>query len=179
MSFSSVIINCFLYIVIMVFLDRSASNSTRNKDSLDGKSGWAASLQKSVHWVFGVSRRSKKVSSRFSRGQDAWHGRVEFLQREMDRNAERQADLVRFQSESLQNIINISETRVRTEIDDKFKLLEASVQDELKGTKEINANLLSTVRELRILISLTENSAAGKETSSSPDIPPEVHVANI
>jgi len=181
MSFSSVVINIILYIIIMFFLDRnSAINSATNDESADGGYGWAVSLQKTVHWVLGVSRRSKEVSSKFSRGQDVWHGRVEFLQRKMDGNAERQTELLKAQSESLQNCMNMSETRVMTEInqiDDSFKLLEATVQDELKGTREINANLLSAVKQLRLLISLAEASSIGN--NSSPNIPTEVDVTRV
>lgn len=175
MSFSSVLINIALYIIIILFLDRnSATNSAANTEQVN--SSWSKSLQKVVHWVFGVSRRSKKVTSRFSRGQDVWHGRVQFLQREMDRNTERQKELVMAQSESLQNLMNVSETRVRTEInqiDEQFKLLEASVRDELKGTREVNASILSAVNELRMLISLADGSTAGKNS----DIPMEVDIA--
>mmetsp|Transcript_3044 Transcript_3044/g.6749 ORF Transcript_3044/g.6749 Transcript_3044/m.6749 type:complete len:379 (+) Transcript_3044:3-1139(+) len=166
MSFSSVLINIALYIIIMVFLDRnSASNSSKKNVPMDGRDERSISLQKLVHWVFDVSRRSKKVSSRFSRGQDVWHGRVEFLQREMDHNAEKQTELVMTQSEHLQNSMNASETRLRKEvnrIDEKFELLEASIQDELKETREVNASIISAVEELRILISMGQRSTSGK-----------------
>lgn len=170
LSFASVFINIAVYITIMVFLDRnSATNSATKNEPVDAS--WSNSYQKVVHWILGVSRRSKKVSSRFSRGQDVWHGRVEFLQREMDRNTERQKEFVMAQSESLQNFMNTSEARVRTEInqiDEKFKLLHASMQDEVEGTRSVNASILSAVNELRKLISLAEGSTAGK---TSPDIP--------
>lgn len=175
MSFASVLINIALYIIIMIFLDRnSATNSAKKIESMN--SSWSNSLQKVVHWVLGVSRRSKKVSSRFSRGQDVWHGRVEYLQREMDRNTERQKELVVAQSECLQNFMNTSETRVRTdinEIDENFKLLEAAVRDELNMTRAINASVLSAVNELRMLISLADGSTSGK----TPDIPIKVKVS--
>eukprot|EP00536_Pseudo-nitzschia_multiseries_P003043 jgi/Psemu1/185033/e_gw1.43.31.1 len=181
MSFASVFINIILYIIIMFFLDRnSTTTSASNGESQDGSNNWDVSLQKTVHWILGVSRRSKKVSSKFSRGQEVWNGRVEFLQREMDRNADRQEELVKAQSESLQNFMNVSETRVRAEIneiDNKFRLLEASVQRELEGTREINANLLSAVKELRVLISLAEDASTEKHSSSS--IPIEVDVNRL
>ena len=179
MSFASVFINIALYITIMVFLDRnSASNSNAKNEPTDAS--WSTSYQKVVHWVLGVSRRSKTVSSRFSRGQDAWHGRVEFLQREMDRNTERQKELVMKQSECLQNFMNTSETRVRTEIneiDEKFKSLEASVQEELKGTRAVNASILSAVNELRMLIALADGSTSGGTTI--PEVPTEVDVSQV
>ena len=181
LSFSSVLVNIALYVIIMVFLDRnSASNSATKDDPLDGSNGWSNCYQKVVFWVLGVSRRSKKVSGRFSRGQDVWHGRVEFLQREMDRNTDRQSEVVMAQSESLQNFMTTSETRVRTEInqiDDRFKLLEASVQEELEGTRAINANILSAVNELRALISLAEGSTTGN--TPPPGIPTEVDVTKV
>lgn len=179
MSFASVFINIALYIIIMIFLDRSSATTSTAKNEPTGIS-WSISYQKGVHWVLGVSRRSQTVSSRFSRGQDAWHGRVEFLQREMDRNTERQKELVMAQSECLQSLVNSSETRVRTEInniDEKFKFLEASVQEELKGTREVNASILSAVNELRVLIALADGSNSGK--SSIMDIPSEVDVGQV
>jgi hypothetical protein len=160
-----------------VFLDRnSAANSATKNEPVDAS--WSNSYQKLVHWILGVSRRSKKVSSRFSRGEDVWHGRVEFLQREMDRNTEKQKEFVMAQSESLQNFMNASETRVRTEInqiDEKFKLLHESMQDKLEGTREVNARMLSAVNELRVLISMAEGSTAGQ--TSAPGIPNEVDVS--
>jgi hypothetical protein len=177
MSFGSVLINIALYIIIMAFLDRNSAANSAKKNEETGAS-WSKSLQKVVHWILGVSRRSKNVSSRFSRGQDAWHGRVEFLQREMDRNTEKQKELVMIQSESLRNFINTSETRVRTEInriDEQFRFLEASVQDELKGTRTVNASILNAVNELRVLIALAEGKSAGKP--SSRDIPAEINAS--
>ena len=179
MSFASVLINIALYITIMVFLDRnSATYSTTKNEQADAS--WSTSYQKMVHWVLGVSRRSKNVSSRFSRGQDAWHGRVEFLQREMNRNTETQKELVMAQSECLQTFMNTSETRVMAEIngiDEKFKLFESSIQEELKGTREANASILSAVNELRILIALTDGSSSGN--SSILEIPTEVDVSQV
>ncbi len=84
------------------------------------------------------------------------------------------------QSECLQSLVNSSETRVRTEInniDEKFKFLEASVQEELKGTREVNASILSAVNELRVLIALADGSNSGK--SSIMDIPSEVDVGQV
>jgi len=173
MSFSSVFINIMLYIIIMFFLDRNQTTSLAK----DGESsdGWDVCLQKSVHWILGVSRRSTQVSTKFSMGQDVWNGRVEFLRREMDRHAKSQTDFVKGQSENLQKFMNMSETRVRAEIneiDNKFSVLEASVQRELHDTREINANLLSAVKELRILISMAEEGSTRKNSSSN--IPVEV-----
>lgn len=151
MSFASVLINIALYIIIIVFLDRnSATNSLSKNEPVDTNLSY--SLQKMVHWVLGVSRRASKVSSRFSRGQDVWHGRVEFLQREMCRNAERQKKIVVSQSEYLQNLMNVSETRVTAEmnrIDENFKLLEMSVRENLRDARAVNAAVLSAVEEFK------------------------------
>ena len=177
MSFGSILINIFLYVIIMIFLDRNSAVNSSSK-SEPAEASWHTSYQKVVHWVLGVSRRSKTVSSRFSRGQDAWHGRVEFLQREMDRNTERQKELVMAQSECLQGFMNTSETRVRaeiSEIDDKFKSLETSVQEELKLTREVNANILQAVNELRTLIAYADGASSGPSTM--PEIPTEVDIS--
>jgi len=177
MSFASVLINIALYIIIMVFLDRnSAINSMSKNELVDTKVSY--SLQKVVHWVLGVSRRTKAVSSRFSRGQDVWHGRVEYLQREMGRNAERQKEIVVSQSEYLQNLMNTSEERVMTEInkiDENFKLLEASVRNNLKDTREVNSDMLRALNTLTTLIS----SADGSSTETDFDVPAELDVSEV
>ena len=176
MSFGSILINIMLYLIIMIFLDRNSATNSSTKSEPE-RASWYTSYQKVVHWVLGVSRRSKKVSSRFSRGQDAWHGRVEFLQREMDRNTERQKELVMAQSECLQACVNTSETRVRSEIsdiDDKFNSLETSVQEELKLTREVNASVLSAVHELKALLAYADGSNSGRSTI--PEIPTEVDI---
>lgn len=97
-----------LYIIIMVFLDR---NSATKNDTVDNNNEWSNSLQTMVLWVLGVSQRSTKDSSRSMKRQDVWHGRVEFLQREMDRIADRQTELVMTLSENLQKLMNLSENR--------------------------------------------------------------------
>jgi hypothetical protein len=85
--------------------------------------------------------------------QDVWHGRVEFLQREMDQIADRQTDLVISQSENLQSMMNMSEARVRTEInliEGRFKKLETSVQEERDEAKKMNANILNALNEIKM-----------------------------
>jgi len=152
LSLSSVLINMALYITIMVFLDR---NSATKNDTVDSNNEWSNSLQTMVLWVLGVSQRSTKDSSRSMKRQDVWHGRVEFLQREMDRIADRQTELVMTQSENLQNLMNLSENRVRTEInliENRFKVLETSVQEEHNETKKMNANITGQLQKLLSLM---------------------------
>ena len=177
MSFASIFINIALYITIIIFLDRnSATNSACKKEPVDTRA--SHSLQKVVHWVLGVSRRTETVSSRFSRGQDVWHGRVEFLQREMGRNAERQKEIFVSQSEYLQNRMNTSEERVMTEInkiDQNFKLLEMSMRDNLRDTRAVNSAMLSAVNKLKTLITLADGSTAEIDV----DIPTEVDVLEV
>jgi hypothetical protein len=148
LSFSSVFINIGLYIIIMVFLDRNSAT----KNDLNRNNEWSNCLQQIVLWVLGVSRRATKDSSRSMR-QDVWHGRVEFLQREMDQIADRQTDLVISQSENLQSMMNMSEARVRTEInliEGRFKKLETSVQEERDEAKKMNANILNALNEIKM-----------------------------
>jgi len=148
LSLSSVLINMALYIIIMVFLDR---NSATKNDTVDRNNEWSNSLQTMVLWVLGVSQRTTKDSSRSMKRQDVWHGRVEFLQREMDRIADRQTELVMTQSENLQSLMNLSEKRVRTEInliENRFKVLEASVQEEQNETKKMNLNITQQLQKL-------------------------------
>ena len=129
-----------------------------------------------VLWILGVSRGAATDSGRSLRGEDVWHGRVEFLRREMDRIAEKQTELVHTQSESLQGLMNMSEARIRTEISyivDRYNVIEESMKEELDVTRKISKNMSNAVEELRALISLADAS-----TTENNGIPTEVDVTS-
>lgn len=157
-SLSSVFINIALYITIILFLDR---NSQSEKSERHGKE-WTNSLQRLVLRVLGASKHGKSDQMRKRRkGNEEWHGRVQFLQCEMDRIAERQTDLVNEQSDNFQQIMKQSEKRMRSQM---HALEERS--------RETNHSIMSAVHELKSLISLADSSAPSR---GSP-VPNEVDV---
>jgi hypothetical protein len=157
LSLSSVFVNIALYIVIILFLGR---HSATKKDEVDGKNEWSNSIQRVVLRVLGASKEASKESARKIAGEDVWHGRVQFLQREMDRIAERQNELVAEQSENFQNMVNHSEARVRAELN--------AIEQRFKET---NTSITSAVDELKALISL-----AGSSNGERTPVPKEVDI---
>lgn len=172
LSLSSVFVNIGLYIVMILFLGR---HSGSNKGTSGEKKEWSNSLQRLVLRTLGASRgNGNEQWKRKRRWEEEWNGRVHFLQREMDRIADRQTGLVAEQSESLQHMINLSESRVRTEltaIEQRFTLLEAALLKELHGTRETNANVKFAVEELKALISM-----AGSSSDNRSPVPSEVKI---
>jgi hypothetical protein len=148
-------VNIILYIVIILFLDR---NSSAKKLDGYGKSEWSNSLQRIVLRVLGASRDGTRETTKT---KEEWHGRIQYLQKEMDRIKEFHAD-----------IINQSEARVMTELNQS----EARVMTELSLIEErfgqTNASIVAAVDELKALISLAGSSNPG---NLSP-VPKEVDV---
>jgi hypothetical protein len=160
-SLSSVFINIALYITIIIFLDRGAAAARREAD---GREEWSNSLQRFVLRVLGASRdgaKEIKTMRKKRRGQEEWHGRVQFLQQEMDSIAERQTQLVNAQSENFQQMLSQSESRLKGEL--------SAIEERFRET---NISIVSAVDELKALISLGGSSAPGVQ---SP-VPKEVDI---
>jgi hypothetical protein len=171
-SLASVFVNIVLYIVMILFLGR---HSGSNKGMGGETKEWSNSLQRLVLRTLGATRGiGNEPWKRKRRGEEEWNGRVHFLQREMDRIADRQTAVIAEQSESLQHMINLSESRVRTElssIEKRFTLLEATLLQEVQGTRETNANVQFAVEELKALISM-----AGSSSENRSPVPSEVNI---
>jgi len=150
-SLSSVFVNIALYIAIILFLDRQAAT----KRTGDEKNEWSNFLQRIVLRILGASREGTKNFRGKKKGQEEWYGRVQFLQREMDRIAERQTELVLEQSDNFHNMVNQSELRIRAELN--------MIEERFRQT---NSNIVSAVDELKALISL-----AGSYSHSGHNIP--------
>ncbi|KAL3925628.1 MAG: hypothetical protein SGILL_000279 [Bacillariaceae sp.] len=160
-SLSSVFVNIALYIAALLFLDRSAASARREAE---GTREWSNSLQRFVLRVLGVSRDDNKdprLLRKKRKGREEWHGRVQFLQREMDGIAERQTELINEQSDNFQQMLNQSESRLRGEL--------GAIEERFKET---NVSIVSAVEELKALISLGGSSAPGLH---SP-VPQEVDI---
>jgi predicted nucleic acid-binding Zn-ribbon protein len=124
--------------------------------------------------LLGASRESG-VDSKLAKPDEEWNGRVNYLQREMTRIAEEQTALAVDLSRSTENLVNVSESRLRAElsiIENNFRSLKQSLLDEVIGTKETNANVTIAVEELKTLISMAASTSAYR----SP-VPSEVDVS--
>jgi hypothetical protein len=158
-SLSSVFINIALYVTIILFLGRNSVSTKRDGDS---KKEWSNSLQRVVLRVLGASEeRKKEMRKNRRKGQEEWHGRVQFLQREMDRIAEKQSELLNEQSEDFQNMIHQSESRLRSEL--------SAIEERFRET---NHSIVSAVDELKALLSIAGSSVPG---GRSP-VPEEVEL---
>lgn len=179
LSLSSVFVNVALFASIMIFLDRNASVvSSDKKEMVDDKpQGWHCSfLQRAVHRLLGATPSGGRRSRRKKRGAEDWNGRVHFLQGEMDRIAHQQKDLIMEQSENLRTMVKQSENRLRTELsgfEARFRVLETTLLEEVKGTKDTNENITAAVHELKALISM-----AGSSRGDRSPVPSEVDIAN-
>jgi hypothetical protein len=154
LSLSSVFVNIILYIIIIIFLGR---NSTGKKSDDNGKREWN-SLQRVVLRVLGASAKDARGKKKVI---EEWHGRIQFLQKEMDRIADNQADIVNQSEYRVMTELNQSESRVMAEL--------SLIEDRFKQT---NASIIAAVDELKALISLAGDSNPG---NLSP-IPKEVDV---
>jgi hypothetical protein len=189
-SLLSIIVNVSLFILIMLFLASGAAGISRKKDNSDDKNrekggfrrwitDWNNScIQRSMLRLLGASRGIVQDSP-FHKGDatEDWNGKVHYIQREMTRHAEESAAHVQEQSKAMESFVTQSEVRLRGEMDrleESFRDLRNSVLNEVKGTKETNANVAVAVEELKTLISM----AASHSGYRSPTVPSEVQLSN-
>lgn len=145
-SLSSVFVTITLYITVIMFLGRNAVSVKRGGDQHRKGSNI---IQRVVLRVL-AAKEDKREARRRRRGQGEWHGRVQFLQLEMDRMSEKQNDLLNEQSHHFQTMVNQSEARLRSElrgIEERFR--------------ETNHDIVSAVDELKALISMAGSTAPG------------------
>ncbi|KAG7355959.1 ion transport protein [Nitzschia inconspicua] len=145
-SLSSVFVTIALYVTVILFLGQ---NPILTKKDGVPKKEWSNILQRVVLRVLGASQERRKEARRSkNKGQGDWHGRVQFLRREMDRIAEKQSELLNEQSEDFQAMVGQSENRLRSElqaIEERFR--------------ETNHSIVSAVDELKALISMAGSTA--------------------
>jgi hypothetical protein len=186
-SLLSIIVNVSLFILIMLFLANGAAGISKKKDESEDKNTEKGAFRRWItDWSNGCIQRSMRRLLGASRGiiQDGpfhkgdatedWNGRVHYIQREMTRHAEESAVHVQEQSKTMESFVTQSEVRLRGEMDrleESFRDLRNSVLNEVKGTKETNANVAVAVEELKTLISM----AASHSGNRSP-VPSEVEL---
>jgi len=170
-SLLSVIVNVVLFGSMMLFLASGANQRRRDGDG-DSNDGGHGIIQRFMLHILG---RDSKIPGPFrKKGMEDWHGRVNFLQEEMERLVSEQSRLATEHAKTLEAMVNSSELRLRAElnlIDDNFNSLKSTIVDEIKGSKKTNHSVTLAVEELKTLISM----AASTDAYRSP-VPSEVDV---
>lgn len=113
-SLGSVFVNLILFNMIMVFLANGASRASRKKDSEDLKRQSEESFVQKIMLRLLFDSERKRNANKIN----DWRGRVHHLQEEMARIAKEHNALALEQSKTMENMMSISEARIRTEIND-------------------------------------------------------------
>jgi hypothetical protein len=170
-SLASVVVNVVLFAAIMTVLASGAA-STKKETPDENDSSGDSFIQRAMLRLLGASRES---DGELKKGEhDEWNGRVHYLQHQMERIAEEQNTFAAEQSRSMETLVSLSESRLRAELsilEDNFLCLRHTLTDEVKGTKQTNANVTIAVEELKTLISMAASTSAYR----SP-VPSEVDV---
>lgn len=166
LSLASIMVNLVLFIAIITFLASNSAHSGSKKEPYDEVDdelstsytvGWRNGfIQKVMLRILGTSSDGYLKST----GSDEWNGRVHYLHREMKRIAEESSTLLNEQSKGMENLVKISESRLRTQmltIERSFEFLKQDVMREIMGTKETNALVATAAEELKTLIAMTSS----------------------
>ena len=189
-SLLSVIVNCVLFSAMIAFLSSGAASISPKKEDRreagarkNGRlrrwtSGWNDGfIQNAMLRLLGTSHKIPDGGLQKKRDIEEWTGRVNYLQREMTRIADEAERRANDQTKVMENLVSLSETRLRGEmvkLEESFLDLKQSLLEEVKGTKETNANVTIVVEELKTLISMAASTSAYR----SP-VPSEVDVTNV
>ncbi|KAL3903903.1 MAG: hypothetical protein SGARI_005170 [Bacillariaceae sp.] len=163
-SLSSVFVNIALYITIIVVLDRGAAAARREAD---GRAEWSNSVQRFVLRVLGASRdgaKDLKSLRKKRRGQEEWHGRVQYLQRELEQHGELQNQAMIEQSENFLKMLSQSESRLKSEL--------SGIEERFRETNDC---IVSAVNELKALISLGGSTAPGIQSPVPNEVDIDFH----
>jgi hypothetical protein len=142
LSLASVFVNVILFVVIMLFLAKGAEStsiikeekedeSTMNeKEDVDSTPGF---VQRAMLQLLGTSKSGPSISSRFYKGKsdivmNEWSGRVNYLRQEMSRHAKNQQALSMEQFKAMEDLITLSESRLRTEVQELHEFYQQKLQ---------------------------------------------------
>ena len=111
-SFLSVLVNVLLFAAIMVFLRRGAADSTSTDGDTLANSRWYDFFQQGMFRLLGTSQATAALGGE----PDEWRGRLNYLQQEMERIAEKTNGSVVDQLKGMEQHVAISESQVRSEM---------------------------------------------------------------
>ena len=153
-SLASVVVNVLLFAAIMIFLAKGAA-SRKNTSSEDDEDVSDSMIQRAMLRLLGTSR-DQQLNGRKARGEvDDWHGRVDYLKREM-------SIIVEEHSKSTEALVRQSESRLRAELNvigENYGSLKSYLLDEVKESKSANAKVTMAVAELKTLISMAASTS--------------------
>ena len=167
-SLASVLVNVGLFVVIMVFL-ASAKTVSDGKESLVSKED--GTVLRVMRRLLGAS--SHRLGSHYDENKGEWNGRIDYLESHMRRIATEQMAVVNRQAKSLENLVNQTEMRLKTELtvlEDHFSALRDVLLSEVTRTQKTNEFVTMSVQELKNMMS------AASSTESRPPVPGEVKV---
>lgn len=127
---SSVIVNGLLFMMILAFLKKGDGRTQTTKGDPDREAASADSyIQRAMLHVLGTSRNLNR-DQKFKRGNfNDWSGRVNYLRKEMMRISKEQEIQSQGHVRAIENLINLSETRLRMEINELHDRLGSLTQD--------------------------------------------------
>lgn len=134
-SLASVAVNVILFIMIMMFLANGASLRADKVDADSDESNSPDSfLQRAMLRLLGASR-NPSLEADFKRNDiNDWSGRVHFLQQEMSKIAKEQTSLSMEHAKTMENLISLTESRLRMEINDLHEHFGSLVKERVSGT---------------------------------------------
>jgi len=148
-SLTSIFVNVVLFIVIVRLLSNNANNqadSTRKVLDQNSRCGciwkwYDETVQKALLRLLG-SDREKKSAHRIGKSKDPdeeWSGRVHYLQGEMTRLAEESAVMMHDTAKAIEQNVNSSETRLRSEVktvEDNVSNFKAEIMYEMRQSEQ-------------------------------------------
>jgi hypothetical protein len=181
LSLASIFVNVVLFVAIMAFLSTGAAGVASKKDPSDVEDVDVASIntrdwnngfvQNVMLHVLGASKPTGNDEYSKANGVEDWNGRVHYLHREMSRITEEAVMLANEQSKAMENLVKLSESRLRTEfgsLERNFEYLRRDLMGEIQGTKETNALVSHAAEELKTLIAMQASTDCGFTLQTSP-----------
>ena len=153
-SFLSVFVNVLVFAAIMVFLSRGAADSTESQGTeRPTNSRWYNLFQRAMFRLLGTSAEKPKS---FRKGEaEEWRGRINYLQEEMERVAEKSSGRVESQIACLHAAMSEP-----SRVEEGLLNLRAEIKAELREMERRNTDVLR-----QILDSLGSRQALGERAN--------------
>lgn len=141
-SLLSVFVNVLLLVAIIAFLSRGAA---RSRDFTAFTSKWFLCIQHIMYRLLGTSQETT-----LSGETDEWRGRLNYLQKEMERIAEESSACVANQIKCMEHNMAVNENQVQSEmsnLEGGMSELRREIMTELKGIEARNTATMQQVLE--------------------------------